>query len=170
MNSTLEIAVLVDLKSEELDDVLLVTTYNPRKEGYLRSNKYGRINLDMFSEKEFRRLFRFQQKDLESLVNAFGLQSQIVYESRYHTTAWSSNKNCWGFIDGTARAICRPSKNQEQYYSGHKRKHCLKYLSVICPDGIITTLVGPYPGRRHDSGILQESNLYAELEKNTIFE
>ncbi|KAF6216919.1 hypothetical protein GE061_001270 [Apolygus lucorum] len=29
--------------------------------------------------------------------------------------------NCWGFIDGTARHICRPSMNQEQYYSGHKR-------------------------------------------------
>nr|CAI5843836.1 unnamed protein product [Callosobruchus analis] len=34
-------------------------------------------------------------------------------------------RNCWGFIDGTARPICRPSVEQENYYSGHKRVHCL---------------------------------------------
>ena len=29
--------------------------------------------------------------------------------------------NCWGFIDGTVRQICRPSENQKLVYSGHKR-------------------------------------------------
>ncbi|KAH7982794.1 hypothetical protein HPB52_007162 [Rhipicephalus sanguineus] len=33
-------------------------------------------------------------------------------------------KNCWGFIDGTARRICRPSMLQQEHYSGHKRFHC----------------------------------------------
>ena len=36
-------------------------------------------------------------------------------------------RNCWGFIDGTPRPICRPTVDQENYYSGHKRFHCVKY-------------------------------------------
>ncbi|XP_074034711.1 uncharacterized protein [Leptinotarsa decemlineata] len=76
--------------------------------------------------------------------------------------------NCWGFIDGTARAMCRPSINQEEYYSGHKF-HCLKYQSVFCPDGIITILMGAFPGRRHDAGIFRESNLYQQLEEKVVF-
>ena len=35
--------------------------------------------------------------------------------------------DCWGFIDGTARPICRPVKNQRIMFSGHKRTHCLKF-------------------------------------------
>lgn len=71
--------------------------------------------------------------------------------------------NCWGFIDGTPRAICRPAQDQQEYFSGHKRFHCLKYQSVVCPDGIITSLLGPFKGNRHDAGILRESNLYNQL-------
>ncbi|KAK5648198.1 hypothetical protein RI129_003090 [Pyrocoelia pectoralis] len=78
-------------------------------------------------------------------------------------------QNCWGFIDGTARPICRPSINQQNYYSGHKRTHCVKYQSVICPDGLIISLKGAYEGRRHDAGIFRESGLYQELEENVVF-
>ncbi|XP_049269973.1 uncharacterized protein LOC125757829 [Rhipicephalus sanguineus] len=74
-------------------------------------------------------------------------------------------RNCWAFIDGTARPICRPKRNQEQYYSGHKRCHCVKYQSVMCPNSIICQLDGPYPGRRHDAGILESSGLYSKLER-----
>lgn len=77
--------------------------------------------------------------------------------------------NCWGFIDGTVRQICRPSIHQEDYYSGHKRVHCVKYQSILCPDGIIINLKGAFPGRRHDSGILRETNIYNQLEQNCIF-
>lgn len=73
--------------------------------------------------------------------------------------------NCWAFIDGTARPICRPKRNQEAYYSGHKRCHCVKYQSIMCPNGIICQLDGPYPGRRHDAGILQSSGTYSKLER-----
>lgn len=79
-------------------------------------------------------------------------------------------KHCWGFIDGTVRSICRPSVNQEEYYSGHKRVHCVKYQSVLTPDGLIINLKGAFPGRRHDAGIFRESNLYQELEQNVIFD
>jgi len=75
-------------------------------------------------------------------------------------------QNCWGFIDGTARTICRPSINQQEYYSAHKRQHCLKYQSVLCPDGIIVSLHGPYSGRRHDAGMFIKCNLAWSMKLN----
>lgn len=78
-------------------------------------------------------------------------------------------QNCWGFIDGTIRPTCRPTINQEEYYSGHKRVHGIKYQSVLTPDGLIINLKGAFPGRRHDAGIFRETNLYQELEQNAMF-
>lgn len=77
--------------------------------------------------------------------------------------------NCWAFIDGTARAMCRPTIDQEAYYSGHKRFHALKYQSLVSPDGIILNLQGPYQGRRHDAAMLRESGLYEQLEAHAVF-
>lgn len=77
--------------------------------------------------------------------------------------------NCWKFIDGTARGICRPTINQQAYYSGHKRFHRLEYQSVVCPDGMIVSLLGPFEGRRHDTGILRESMLYEQLQAKVRF-
>ncbi|XP_023221108.1 protein ALP1-like [Centruroides sculpturatus] len=71
--------------------------------------------------------------------------------------------NCWGFIDGTVRPICRPIRHQRVVFSGHKRIHCLKFQSVVTPDGMIANLFGPIEGRRHDSGMLRESNLLEHL-------
>lgn len=55
--------------------------------------------------------------------------------------------------------MCRPKKSQKYVYSGRKRKHALKYQSVVAPDGIIIHLSGPFLGTRHDSFILQQSQL-----------
>lgn len=68
-------------------------------------------------------------------------------------------------MDGTARAIWRPNVDQEKYYSGHKRFHCIKYQSLLCPDGIITSLKGGWPGRRQVAG----SHIYEELERVPVF-
>lgn len=38
--------------------------------------------------------------------------------------------NCFGFIDGTVRPICRPENDQRLVYNGHKRVHALK--SEVC--------------------------------------
>ena len=51
--------------------------------------------------------------------------------------------NCFGFIDGTVRAICRPQKHQRVVYNGHKRFHALKFQSVALPNGMIAHLYGP---------------------------
>ena len=66
---------------------------------------------------------------------------------------------CWGFIDGTVRAICQPEVEQRQVYNGHKHIHALKFQSVITPNGIIVHLSGPWVGRHHDARMLKESNL-----------
>ncbi|KAM7436750.1 hypothetical protein ABFA07_013482 [Porites harrisoni] len=50
-------------------------------------------------------------------------------------------------------------------YSGHKRVHCLKFQSVMAPNGIIAHLFGPIEGRRHDAFMLGESNLLPLLER-----
>jgi hypothetical protein len=51
--------------------------------------------------------------------------------------------NCFGFVDGTVRPICRPNVNQRQVYNGHKRVHALKFQSVAIPNGLIANLYGP---------------------------
>lgn len=73
-------------------------------------------------------------------------------------------ENCWGFVDGTVRQICRPGQNQQVMYNGHKRIHALKYQSVTAPNGLIAHLYGPVEGRRHDAYMLRESGLLDELE------
>ncbi len=51
--------------------------------------------------------------------------------------------NCWGFIDGTLRPVCRPIEGQRVMYSGHKRVHGLKFQAVSAADGMIAHLYGP---------------------------
>ena len=55
----------------------------------------------------------------------------------------SPSPNCFGFVDGTVRPICRPEENQRILYNGHKRVHGLKYQSVALPNGIIANVYGP---------------------------
>ena len=52
--------------------------------------------------------------------------------------------NCFGFIDGTVRPICRPGENQRIVYNGHKRVHALKFQSVVVPNGMIALMQGPF--------------------------
>jgi hypothetical protein len=74
---------------------------------------------------------------------------QILHPEALETYATAvSNKgaaltNCFGFVDGTVRQICRPGKNQRVVYNGHKRVHALKFQSVALPNGIIANLYGP---------------------------
>jgi hypothetical protein len=53
-------------------------------------------------------------------------------------------KNCFGFVDGTVRPICRPGKHQKVVYNGHKRVHRIKFQSVVIPNGLIANLAGPW--------------------------
>jgi len=69
---------------------------------------------------------------------------------------------CVGFIDGTAIFIARPRGGlQRACYSGYKRKHAVKFQSVLTPDGLIFHLFGPWEGRRHDMTLYFESGFDA---------
>ena len=73
--------------------------------------------------------------------------------------------NCFGFIDGTVRGIARPQENQRVMYNGHKRIHSIKFQSVVIPNGLIANLHGPFEGKRHDSTMLQQTDILNELRR-----
>ncbi len=88
--------------------------------------------------------------------------------------------NIWSFIDGTVRGIARPTgvgqRGDENYYlfqqsmyNGHKRKHAMKFQSLSTPDGIISHLFGPFPGRNHDSAMLAASGLKDSVREDERF-
>ena len=62
--------------------------------------------------------------------------------------------NCFGFIDGTVRPICRPGEHQRMVYNGHKRIHALKFQSIALPNGLIANMYGPVGKYVWYSGIL----------------
>ena len=76
--------------------------------------------------------------------------------------------HCWGFIDGTVRPICKPNSMQRVLYNGHKKVHSIKFQSVVAPNGLIANLYGPVEGRRHDSGMLADSQLLPKLQQNAV--
>lgn len=71
------------------------------------------------------------------------------------------------FIDGTLRPCCRSGGaggiRQRVLYSGHKRRHGIKFQSVSLPNGIIWHLWGPVGGSRNDNHMLAASNMIAFL-------
>lgn len=79
--------------------------------------------------------------------------------------------NCVGFIDGTKIFMARPGGrniNQKACYSGHKRAHCLVYITVSTPDGLIAYLHGPEVGRRHDMTLYRQSGLDDSLSETLL--
>ena len=58
-------------------------------------------------------------------------------------------RNCWGFVNGTVRLICRPNERiQKTLYNRHKRVHVLKFQSVVAAKRLIANLYGPVERRR----------------------
>ena len=82
----------------------------------------------------------------------------VLYADAVHRSG-AALDNCWGFIDGTVRPVCRPSVNQRAIYNGHKRVHSIKFQSVALPNGLVGNMYGPVEGKRHDSGMLASSGL-----------
>ena len=50
-------------------------------------------------------------------------------------------------------------------YSGHIKDHCIKFQQVQLPSGMIAIMDGPYPGSRHDAGILKDRGMGDLLEE-----
>ena len=75
--------------------------------------------------------------------------------------------NCWGFVDGTVRAISRPGITRV-LYNGHKRYHAFKFQSFVAPNSLIANLYGLVEGKRHDSGMLMDSGLLNQLQQYSV--
>jgi hypothetical protein len=58
----------------------------------------------------------------------------------------------WGFVDGTFRGFCRPMGDaaQRAAYNGHKRSHGQQWQAIVTPDGLVSSLIGPYLGPIND--------------------
>ena len=95
--------------------------------------------------------------DLLSPANLM-LYADAIYRSG------AALENCWGFIDGTVRPVCRPGENQRAIYNGHKRVHFVKFQSVALPNGLVGHLY-PVEGKRHDSGMLASSGPLQDLQR-----
>ena len=81
------------------------------------------------------------------------------YSRKIHEKG-APSENCFSFIDGTVRPICRPSVNQRILYNGHNLVHSIKFQSVVIPNGLISNLYGPYKGKKHDSSMLRHSGWF----------
>jgi len=83
---------------------------------------------------------------------------------RFAARIEASLDRCVGFIDGTALFVSRPGGGlQRACYSGHKRKHALKFQNLLTPDGLFFHFFGPVEGRRHDMTLYHESGMDATL-------
>ena len=93
------------------------------------------VVLDWIYNEHGHHLFNFNQPFLSHA-------SLRTYAHAIHQKGAALN-NCWGFVDGTVRPICRPLLNQWIVYNGHKRVHALKVQSIVTPNGLIANLYGP---------------------------
>lgn len=69
----------------------------------------------------------------------------------------------WGFIDGTHRTIATPILDQQCYYTGAKKRHGIRYQGIVTPDGLISSLCGPWLGKCGDWRMWEESDICEHL-------
>ena len=113
-------------------------------------------------------LYRAHQHRFLSLDNPWLEPAQLQTYADSIFIKGAPLKNCIGFVDGTVRLICRPTRHQRVCYNGHKRIHALKFQSVVIPCGLIAHLYGPVEGRRHDCALLRMSRLMEEFERRDL--
>ena len=73
----------------------------------------------------------------DTILNPWSLQ---IYADAIHGRG-GTLPNCFGFIDGTVRPICRSKKLQRTVYNGHKRFNALKFQLVTLPNRLIAQFV-----------------------------
>ena len=76
--------------------------------------------------------------------------------------------DCWGFVYGSVRWICRPGEMQRTVYNGHNRVHAIKFQAIATPNGLVANLYGPVECRRHDNGTLVDSAILPLLQQYSI--
>jgi len=97
--------------------------FDSRKEFGRSMSNFDRVYLRMVGivHGRYGRVLDFDAARLAGSLESF---AQAVHR------AGAPLPNVWGFVDGTARAIARPTQNQRLCYSGPKRYHCLKFQAI----------------------------------------
>ncbi|CAC5389771.1 unnamed protein product [Mytilus coruscus] len=149
--------LLAAMDEEIEDELLLLSCYKDN------SNSGDAFNFDELSAEACKKLFRFEKDDIPNLCTALGIPDSFEYADAIAARD-APLLNCWGFIDGTVRPLCRPTTNQRILFNGHKRVHAIKFQSIVSPNGLVANMYGPIEGRRHDAGLLRESGICGELQ------
>jgi hypothetical protein len=66
----------------------------------------------------------------------------------------------WGFIDGTFRGFQNLGYSDLQtfMYSSKNKETGMKWQAIVTPDGIISSLIGPFEGKANDWKMFEVSN------------
>ena len=67
-----------------------------------------------------------------------------------------------GSLDATVQRINKPSKKQNDYYSGKHKCHVVKVQALVSPTGLLIYHTKYVPGKMHDFALFRKS----ELKKN----
>ena len=104
--------------------------------------RFGRpvLELSMISNLVMETIYQEHSHRLTQWNNTLLNPPLLESYARVIASKGSPLPNCFGFIDGTVRPICRPEQNQRIVYNGHKRVHGLKYQSVVLPNGMIANM------------------------------
>jgi DDE superfamily endonuclease len=68
-------------------------------------------------------------------------------------------------VDGTFRGHRRPKdyNSQRTVYSGHKRAHGMNYQAIVTPDGLVSSIIGPFAGANNDWAMWKRSGCEEEI-------
>jgi hypothetical protein len=65
----------------------------------------------------------------------------------------------FAIVDASPMFIRRPKRNQDYYYSGKYRRHCVKVQALVTPVGQCIHCSSVYQGTTHDKAIFDRSGI-----------
>jgi hypothetical protein len=65
----------------------------------------------------------------------------------------------FGIVDASPVFTNRPSRHQQQYYSGKFKRHCVKVQALVTPNGQCVHLSDVFRGSMHDKAMLDHSEV-----------
>jgi hypothetical protein len=75
------------------------------------------------------------------------------------TLAFVRYEDVFGIVDPTPIYIQRPKFDNQRYYSGKFKRHCVKIQALVTAEGQCVHRSRVFPGTRHDKGIFDESGI-----------
>ncbi|CAC5374537.1 unnamed protein product [Mytilus coruscus] len=149
--------LLAATDEEREDELLLLLCYKDN------SNSGDAFNFDELSAEACKKLFRFEKDDIPNLCTALGIPDSFEYANAVAARD-APLLNCWHFINGSVRPLCRPTTIQRILFNGHKRVHAIKFQSIVALNGLVANMYGRIEVRNHDAGLLRESSICEELQ------